>query len=520
MTTLSAMSRFNARSRRWLNGLAVSCLLGLALPDLAVGQSEPAELQALRKDYLSRVASANRALTEQYLAALQRHERELGLSGNYEEALRAAERIAQLKREQEILPSDSIDDRITLRARDARLASGVTFDPMENMLTNWRNPGASATWSILRMEPGEYEIRLTYSVGRTETSMERSRLGEVFPRVTSYGGTFVFRDINTLRPDEETQIEFSISSTGGWNSYETTTIDTIEFTRSSANVRIESIRPREGQVANIRSVELVPLGKAEQSAPSDAESSAQPDAVEPQELVQLRDSHRQRIEQAAAPQVSSYLRILQQLQQRYEASDRENEAEAVKRGAQQSLSRVGLPPVSSSTDTSSGRHLLPGGFEVLHGAELVSHPENRVDCFHVRHNDETFKVRLYFVTGPEPEPASREDNAEIASYFGIGPEQAATLADVGMRFLSHCLGHHEFTMVTQWVPDEEGCYYVRVMLAGLGSLERTLVSRGFVAIKGRTINSPRMPAQAYVDSILREAERSARENDRGGWGMN
>lgn len=502
---------------------AVVCLIA-AQPSKA--QLEPSELQALRGEYLAKVASANRSLTEQYLSALQRHERELGLSGNYEEAIEAAGRIERIRQELAVLDPGSRSaqgEGITLRARDARLSNGVTFDQSNDFLANWRNPGASATWSILRMEPGHYDVRLTYSVGRSETWFDRGRFGD-FPQVRRFGGSFIFKEVNTLRPSEEVPVEFELNSTGGWETFNTVTIDRVEFTRNSANVRIEIVNPRSGQVAHIRGVELVPVAGSDNAGtlPDGSMAEAEADAgnAEPRELVQLRDSHRQRIELAAVSQIGAYNNLLSQLEQQQRAAGRDGDAAAVRNEARQPLRRVGLPPVPGTTAHGAAPRLLPGGFEALDGVRFVAHPENRVDRFHIEHEGAVYKVRLYFVTGPVQSPSVPDENLDVAGYFGIKPEAAAQLAEEGVRFLTHCLDHHDFALVTQWVPDEDGYYYVRVVLPGFGSLERTLVSRGFVMIAGRIIDSPMMPGQDYAGAVLREAERAARENRRGGWGMN
>ena len=119
MTTMFPAFQLLPKPALRIGGLIALGILAWMPPQLAVAQSEPGELKSLRNEYLSRVASANRSLTEQYLAALQRHERELGLAGNYEEAIRAAAKIEQLRQEQTMLESGggSQEGRIVLAAR-------------------------------------------------------------------------------------------------------------------------------------------------------------------------------------------------------------------------------------------------------------------------------------------------------------------------------------------------------------------------------------------------------------------
>ncbi len=509
-----------------LLALALSAVLSTAPPVGAQMPAEPRELQDLRNEYLSKVANATRTVTEQYLQALQRHERELGLSGNYEEAMRAAERQEQLRQQRRNMEAGAAEapgNKITLLPADARISGATSHDSREKILSSWRSVGSSATWEVLRLEPGIYEVRMLYSVG--ESTRERSRFGfEVNESNNRTGGTLEFREVTNLPGGLDNKVNFTVESTGGWNAYEMVTLGTFNLQRTSASFRIEATDTRGGPVFNLKGIELVPVtGREDNGNGLDAaESSLSSPTSEPEELTQLRRSHRQRIDNAVAPLVDNYRSALASLEQRFINAENLVAAQISRNEAIHPLRRIGLSPLpgQQEDDLPAGqRRLLPGGFEVLEGARFIDHPDNRIDAFHVEHDGQRFQVRLYFVTGPHPDPEDEDANREVAEYFGISTADAENLALTALNFLGHCLQQHDFAVATQWVADDQGRYFARVMLPDLGSLERALVSRGLVAIRGRVMESAHMPAEDYVNSVLKEAEQTARAGRHGGWGL-
>lgn len=509
--------------------LALALVLTAPPPAAAQMPTEPLELTNLRNEYLSQVAAATRTVTEQYLQALQRHERELGVAGNYEEALRAAERRKQLLEHRERIEAGAAEasgNKITLMPADARISGATSHDSRSRALTNWRTAGSNASWDVLAIEPGTYEVRMLYAVGEG-TAPERTRFG-VFEERRPAGGTLEFREVTNLPSGQDNRITFTVESTGGWNAYELVTLGRFELQRGSATFRIETVEGRGGPVFNLRGIELVPVTGRAATGNDDAAMATSLDAqpAEPEELAQLRRSHRQRIDNAVAPMLETYRAALAGLEQRFLTGDHLVAAQASRRAASEALRRISLSPMpGQDEDTHAGGNLrlLPGGFEVLEGARFIKHPDNRVDAFHIEHGGQRYQFRLYFVTGPRPGPADADADAdanhEVADYFGISPTEAESLATTGLNFVTHCLQNHDFVVVTQWVADDKGRYFARVMLPDLGSLERTLVSRGLVAIMGRVMESPHMPADDYITSVLVAAEQSAKTSRHGGWGF-
>ena len=127
-------------------------LLAASLNPLKTALSELDDLargSARERDYETAIAArAERQLIE---AELDRIAKELVVIEARREALEAA-----------LLP-----DRIPLPLDQARLA-GVRFDPAKAMLTDWREPGASAEWTLPGIPAGGYEVVLTYQCNAVE----------------------------------------------------------------------------------------------------------------------------------------------------------------------------------------------------------------------------------------------------------------------------------------------------------------------------------------------------------------
>jgi hypothetical protein len=127
-------------------------LLAASLNPLKTALSELDDLARLRareRDYDTAIAA--RAERQHIEAELDRIAKELVVIEARQQALEAA-----------LLP-----DRIPLPLAQARL-SGVRWDAEGKRLTDWREPGASAEWTLPDIPPGGYEVVLTYQCNAVE----------------------------------------------------------------------------------------------------------------------------------------------------------------------------------------------------------------------------------------------------------------------------------------------------------------------------------------------------------------
>ena len=193
------------------------CLL-LALPRLHAQDSsgtaaEPPELSQVRQQATLRAMAAGRTLAEQFSNALTTLAREVGATGDYEQALAALRRrdeLAQLYTRQNNDPS--LSNAIVLKPADARVSGAVSHDRQLNVLAGWKSAGSVATWDVTRITPGTYEATLTYAVAETG---EASR---ILPSLTvpdlGTGGEIEFYEDSSLPGASQNRRTAQVTSTG------------------------------------------------------------------------------------------------------------------------------------------------------------------------------------------------------------------------------------------------------------------------------------------------------------------
>ena len=161
-----------------------------------------------------------------------------------------------------------------------------------------------------------------------------------------------------------------------------------------------------------------------------------------------------------------------------------------------------------------------GIWEVLDGCRLVDSPINDGDSFKVRHQDDTFIVRLYFVDCLETHDTYMDRVRDQARYFSISETEVITAGKQATAYTKQFL-KGEFTVITQSI-DARGGKEPRVF--GLVSKDGTflsmdLVNQGLARIYGmptRAIWPGGLSAPAYL-SRLKQLERRAQQDRIGIW---
>ena len=161
-----------------------------------------------------------------------------------------------------------------------------------------------------------------------------------------------------------------------------------------------------------------------------------------------------------------------------------------------------------------------GIWEVLDGCRLVDSPINDGDSFKVRHQDDTFIVRLYFVDCLETHDTYMDRVRDQARYFSISETEVITAGKQATAYTKQFL-KGEFTVITQSI-DARGGKEPRVF--GLVSKDGTflsmdLVNQGLALIYGMptlAIWPGGLSAPAYL-SRLKQLERRAQQDRIGIW---
>jgi endonuclease YncB( thermonuclease family) len=161
-----------------------------------------------------------------------------------------------------------------------------------------------------------------------------------------------------------------------------------------------------------------------------------------------------------------------------------------------------------------------GIWEVLDGCRLVDSPINDGDSFKVRHQGDTFIIRLYFVDCLETHDTYMDRVRDQARYFSISETEVITAGKQATAYTKQFL-KDEFTVITQSL-DARGGKEPRVF--GLVSKDGTflsmdLVNQGLARIYGmptRAIWPGGLSAPAYL-SRLKQLERRAQQDRIGIW---
>ena len=161
-------------------------------------------------------------------------------------------------------------------------------------------------------------------------------------------------------------------------------------------------------------------------------------------------------------------------------------------------------------------------FQKIEGCKMKADRWNDGDSFHVITGDEQREIvaRLYFVDTPEAETAYRDRINEQAAYFGITPQQAATIAHEAAAFTAKRLTA-PFTVYTRWRSalgrSELGRVYCIIITADGRDLNELLVENGLARIYGtRTVLYDGRDSRAYL-AKLAELEAKAKQLQRGAW---
>ena len=159
-------------------------------------------------------------------------------------------------------------------------------------------------------------------------------------------------------------------------------------------------------------------------------------------------------------------------------------------------------------------------WEVLEGCHLVSTPINDGDSFKVRHKDQTFIVRLYFVDCPETYGTYMDRVRDQARYFSIPEADVMAAGKVATAFTKKFL-RGEFTVVTRWTDARGGKEPRFFALVGKNDqmLCSELIRNGFARIYGMPTkgNCPDGVSPSAYLSQLKQYERAAQASMIGIW---
>ncbi|MEZ5305108.1 MAG: hypothetical protein R3F11_31365 [Verrucomicrobiales bacterium] len=324
--------------------------LGIAIPHSIAQQPPPApdpnNPAELKKEYQRRIAEVSDAAKAAYTAKLVELEKQRVAARDYRGAERVKAEIEKVAGAP-LDPTGEVQEQIiTLAAADATVRNSIAKDTKLGVLHRWKETG-QAEWDIRRLEPGPYEVRVTYAA-TSDGDDDFDRFGGFRPRRTN-SSKFLLIEHTSLSGGVENKIEGRISDTGGWDKFRTESIGTLTFARTSATLRLEAANVAETYLMVLKKIELIPQAKLAAGG-------------EPEKLAKLREWNRSQITAAAAPITEAYIGRLNALGSKYQTKGDLDSTLAIKaekeRAAQEQFSSP--PPPSSEAGAGSGLKKLEG----------------------------------------------------------------------------------------------------------------------------------------------------------------
>lgn len=156
--------------------MCLASILSLAADGALPQGSGIDSLASLRVTHELALLRASSPALRQYLSDLTALEKRLASTRDYQGAIKVRDerigvekQLARMDKENLLLKSREsglrsalLPDEIILMPEQASL-DGITREPGTGALTNWKKPGAKATWKLPDLPPGGYEIVIRYS---------------------------------------------------------------------------------------------------------------------------------------------------------------------------------------------------------------------------------------------------------------------------------------------------------------------------------------------------------------------
>jgi endonuclease YncB( thermonuclease family) len=165
-----------------------------------------------------------------------------------------------------------------------------------------------------------------------------------------------------------------------------------------------------------------------------------------------------------------------------------------------------------------------GTWETWENCRLVANDANDGDSFHVRKNggNYTYILRLYFVDAAETDRSLEERMQDQADYWGISVQDVYKLGIEGTKFTQSFL-KEGFTVYTRKQDargrSKKSRYFALVEAEGC-FLSDALMKEGLARFYGAQADMPPgLPGTSRFRLRLKDSEKQAKANRKGGWGL-
>ncbi len=225
---------------RWL---PVAALAGLA-SCLALAADSPVDaLGKMRQEWRSQVEQDTKKAREDYVAKLEKLEKELADAGDYAGASKARRERQKLKGEagggsgKRTQPSAVTDGQpILLEVAAAKLTGGVVLDTAAGILKSWTATGAASWLLPPGLKAGGYDVEVTWSCS------------------PDAGGDMIFKE-------DRYSMKRTVKSSASWDDYKTEVVGTLRLLANSKLLDLTAAAVKGSGLMQLKSIRLLPAGQ-------------------------------------------------------------------------------------------------------------------------------------------------------------------------------------------------------------------------------------------------------------------
>ena len=255
----------------------------------------PPKLAEFREAFETAVEARSAPALKRFADGLAELARSRAEHGDYEGAIRARDRLAELmlsKPEATGDPASREGEIVVDLASANRAGSGLKYDVREGKIIGFTKNSQSLRWEFSKTVPGIYSAIVTYSCGEPETKPDTG--------VTiSTGGRFTLAETTNLTTSGSEPLVRRVAPTGGWDKSITRNIGKITVTGSRLTLALTVDQAAPGGLMHLYGIRLIPVIDSSGTSASGADQT-------PAELAELREKFRNAIAPNTSPVIMRY----------------------------------------------------------------------------------------------------------------------------------------------------------------------------------------------------------------------
>lgn len=142
---------------------------------------------------------------------------------------------------------------IALSPSEAALTGSVTLK--RDILQGWKTTATAATWSLRGLQPGRYEVCVTYSCSKAYEEKDSGGAKKI--RLRS-GGQFTLGETTRLVGGDRTQLRHQVQPTKDWLSFRTVSLGELTLSNAAVRLRLDVDEVKPLGLMHLKEMKLYP----------------------------------------------------------------------------------------------------------------------------------------------------------------------------------------------------------------------------------------------------------------------